>query len=311
MLVLIVIILIATLIYSIINSIIELGKHLNRVHLRKCFAEEYHISELPEYAELVKNESGYDKSYTLAYPRWSFSNKDGTADNRRGRNEIIWRPSHLYLGSYLISTSRPDDMIDLVDMLRSSGSIIDPCNEEIYKYKTLLKRRELLNSNMTVKKIVSHYQDNPTGFEELCARMFKNLGYTTRVTPPTNDGGYDIWMKNEKGDYLVECKCYSISHKIGRPALQKLVGANVVENARKMLFITTSDFTPGALEYARECGVITINCNGLMRLLRQSGLIADEDVSLTYKDWKLDVDDLEPHIPKDIYSYYFKRKHRI
>ena len=306
--VLIVIFLVATLIYSII----ELGKHLYSIHLRKCFAEEYHISELPDYARLAKNESGYDKYYTLAYPRWAFSNKDGTADNRRrGHNGIIWRPSYLYLGRYRISTSRPDDMIDLVEMLRAAGNEISQCKEEIYKYNTLLEKRELLNSDITVKEIVDYYKDNPTGFEELCAMMFRNLGYTTRVTPPTNDGGYDIWMKNEKGDCLVECKLYSISHKIGRPAIQKLVGANAVENARKMIFITTSDYTPGALEYARECGVTTINCNELVRLLRQSGLVADEEVSLTYEDCKLDVEDLEPHIPKDIYRHYFKRNQGI
>lgn len=54
-----------------------------------------------------------------------------------------------------------------------------------------------------------------------------------------------------------------------------------------------------------------INLNRLMRLLRQSGLVADEEVSLTYEDCKLDVEDLEPHIPKDIYRHYFKRNQGI
>ena len=294
------------LIFVIVFSLIRLGRHLYREHFRKCFIQEYHISEFPEYAALEKNDSSYDQYFTLSYPIWAFSNRDGTADHRRrGRNRILWRPSYLYLGRYLLSTSRPDDMLDLVDMLRSAGNTIRQCDEEVYKYNTLLEKRKLLNSDITVKKILSYYKDNPTGFEELCARMYRNLGYTTRVTPQTNDGGYDIWMKNEKGDCIVECKCYSISHKIGRPAIQKLVGANAVENAQNLIFITTSDFTPNALEYARECGVTTINYNGLMLLLQKSGLIADENVSLAYEDWKLDVVDLKPNIPSDIYRRYF------
>ena len=48
-----------------------------------------------------------------------------------------------------------------------------------------------------------------------------------------------------------------------------------------------------------------------MRLLRQSELVADEEVSLTYEDCKLDVEDLEPHIPKDIYRHYFIRNQGI
>ncbi|WP_195634996.1 restriction endonuclease [Blautia massiliensis (ex Durand et al. 2017)] len=65
--------------------------------------------------------------------------------------------------------------------------------------------------------------------------------------------------------------CYSIGHKVGRPNIQKLVGANNVVLADKMIFITTSDFSGVAISYAEEVEVKLINGNKLMELLHKQG----------------------------------------
>ena len=47
----------------------------------------------------------------------------------------------------------------------------------------------------------------------------------------------------------------SLDNKIGRPLIQKLDGANRTVHADKMIFITTSDFSVAAIEFAQEANV--------------------------------------------------------
>ena len=91
------------------------------------------------------------------------------------------------------------------------------------------------------------------------------------VTPPTNDGGYDLIGKTSKGETLIcECKCYSPNHSVGRPLIQKLVGANETVRAQRMFFITTSRFSAEAIEYARQTGVGLVDGKTLVEWCRQA-----------------------------------------
>ena len=52
---------------------------------------------------------------------------------------------------------------------------------------------------------------------------------------------------------IVECKCYnSTNESVGRDAVQKLVGANAIVQAQRMIFVTTARFTDAAVEYAQS-----------------------------------------------------------
>ena len=124
------------------------------------------------------------------------------------------------------------------------------------------------------------------------------------MTPKTNDGGYDIFLRQGKETGIVECKCYSVGHKVGRPEIQKLVGANVIQQANKMLFVTTSSFTPEAREYAKETDVTLISEQKLLSMLQKYGFPKDK-IKVRRKEWQLTVQDLQDFIPQDIYWDYF------
>ena len=133
-----------------------------------------------------------------------------------------------------------------------------------------------------------------------------NIKNIAKLTPPTNDGGYDISLTRGGEKTIVECKCYSIGHKVGRPNIQKLVGANNVVLADKMIFITTSDFSGAAISYAEEVEVKLINGNKLMELLHKQGFIEKEKVKINVMECQLETADLYPYVPRDIYESFFE-----
>lgn len=275
--------------------------------IKRNFSKLYGIEKLPKSIKVRKKSNEKRKNYYyLKYPYWSVSKKDGTADRRVKKNSIIWEKSKLYVDNYLIFSKRPYDLVGVVKRLRLQGTKIDLCKEEKRKRANLLKKKEVFAHNSDIQKIIDYYSEKPINFERLCLELFESLGYVAKLTPPTNDGGYDILLNKGAEKTIVECKCYSIEHRVGRPSIQKLVGANNIVLADKMLFITTSDFSVAAISYAEEVGVELINGNKLMELLDKQGFIEKEKVKLNVMECQLEIADLYPYVPRDIYESFFE-----
>ena len=275
--------------------------------IKRNFSKSYGTGKLPRSIKVRKESNEKGKNYYyLNYPYWSVSKKDGTADRRVKKNAIIWEKSNLYVDNYLVFSKRPYDLVEVVRRLRSQGVKIDLCKEEKKKRAELLKKKEAFAHNNDIQKIIDYYSEKPTNFEGLCSELFESLGYAAKQTPPTNDGGYDILLSKGAEKTIVECKCYSIEHRVGRPSIQKLVGANNIVLANKMLFITTSDFSVAAISYAEEVGVELINGNKLMELLDKQGFIEKEKVKINVMECQLEIADLYPYVPRDIYERFFE-----
>lgn len=100
---------------------------------------------------------------------------------------------------------------------------------------------------------------NPRDFEVFIANIFSDNGYSTKVTQYTGDGGKDIIIKKNGITYYVECKHWESA--VGRPELQKLVGAAVGSNVSDLIFISTGGFNVNAINYANS-----LNSNGNVHL---------------------------------------------
>jgi restriction endonuclease len=86
-------------------------------------------------------------------------------------------------------------------------------------------------------------------FEELVAEIWRNLGYETELTARTKDGGRDIIAVRKfeaSVRFLIECKRYNPSHKVGVELVRALYGVKMHEKATKGILATTSTFTRGA-----------------------------------------------------------------
>jgi hypothetical protein len=95
----------------------------------------------------------------------------------------------------------------------------------------------------------------PRQFEVLITELLNRQGFSTKLTPPTNDGGRDVECQRDGESLYVECKLFAPTAKVGRPHIQKLVGAMAADGIKKGIFAATCGFTAQAREYAVKAGI--------------------------------------------------------
>lgn len=100
------------------------------------------------------------------------------------------------------------------------------------------------------------YQLSSRKFEEVVAEIMIRMGYAIELTPSTHDGGKDIYVahKNNLGSflYLIECKQYSPTQKVGVKVVRDLYGVVSSENATCGIIVTTSYFTKPAKDFQEK-----------------------------------------------------------
>lgn len=83
-----------------------------------------------------------------------------------------------------------------------------------------------------------------------------------KVIAQSNDGGIDgIINQDPLGASAVylQVKRYAEQNVVGRPVIQGFYGALASINADQGVLITTSSFSKGALEFARNQGIVLID----------------------------------------------------
>lgn len=271
--------------------------------LQAEFCNNYGIDELFPSVRIYKLEQpAVHNWFTLQYPSWLYSKQDGCRDARRSGNRILWKNSLITIGNYNLVSKYPFDIVKTVQKLRLAGNTIDLCDEEIAIYQDLLQRRNRVIELNNALSIYEQFQNDPVQFEYFCARLFESQGYRCQVTPPINDGGYDIAFSKglEKG--IIECKCFKPGNNVSRPAVQKLVGANM-NDVDRLIFITTSSFTGAAIEYAAQKNVELIDGKKLLTMISHNSCHDSRKISPS--EYHLQVSDLKRYVPFDIYNAYF------
>ena len=131
---------------------------------------------------------------------------------------------------------------------------------------SILKRLTVNSTELTLHELGSHlkrrYRDvyhlDWRVFEELIADIYGGLGYETRLTAKTRDGGYDIMLsENSSGEQIVvECKRYRESRKVGIEIVDRILGVQLRHQIPKARIVTTSTFTSGAQAAASEAAQV-------------------------------------------------------
>ncbi len=119
----------------------------------------------------------------------------------------------------------------------------------------------------------------PTEFEKLVVKLLLKMGYgdgseeSGKVTQQSNDGGIDGIIKEDQlgfSQIYIQAKQWAPDQTVGKPEIQKFVGALQGQQAQKGLFITTARFTAGALQYAGNllgAKIVLVDGPALMRLM--------------------------------------------
>jgi restriction system protein len=140
-------------------------------------------------------------------------------------------------------------------------------------------------------------ESSPTFFEQLVVDLLVKMGYggsrqdAGRAIGRIGDGGIDgIINEDRLGSDVIYIQAKRWDVTVGRPEIQRFAGALQGQRARKGVFITTSEFSKDAQEYASRIDSRIILIDGA----RLANLLVDYNVGVSlvgaYEVKKLDLD---------------------
>lgn len=163
---------------------------------------------------------------------------------------------------------------------------------------TLEESYRELNQSLADDLLVRILEVDPYAFEQLVVDLLIQMGYGklqyhSRVTPKSGDEGIDGIVSADKLGFdsiYIQAKKYA-SGTVGRPEIQKFVGALAGQGAQKGIFITTSQFSKEAVEYAEKnlnYKLVLVDGNRLAELMIEYEL--GVSVESVYKVKRIDSD---------------------
>ena len=158
-----------------------------------------------------------------------------------------------------------------------------------------------IKQNVQSQILTTVLSKQPQEFERLVVKLLQAMGYGGEiknsgvVTKLSNDGGIDGVIKEDVLGFnhiSIQAKRYSIGNNVQRHEVQSFVGAVAGTPSKKGVFITTSDYTKGAMEYVESLNgsptIILINGQQLTKYIYDYGLGLQTEKVL--KVMKMDMD---------------------
>lgn len=186
------------------------------------------------------------------------------------------------------------------DGKKSSQHTSDQSEEEKTPTEIMNAAFDKVNASLASELMDMIMALEPTGFETLVVKLLLKMGYGNgiedagKVTRATGDGGIDGIIKEDQlgfNNIYIQAKKWSADHKVSRPELQKFAGALQGEKATKGLFITTTEFTKDAKEFAANLlssNIVLVDGNQLTKLMIKYNL--GVAVEQTYEVKRIDSD---------------------
>ena len=157
-------------------------------------------------------------------------------------------------------------------------------------------------NNELVEELMSEIMKiSPYDFEHLVVKLLIEMGYGTMeenkdaVTPKSNDEGVDGIVSADKFGFdfiYIQAKQWKKDNLVSRPEIQKFIGAlATTQGATKGIFITTSDFTKGAIEVVAkqtQNKIVLVNGKQLAKLMIEYNL--GVSTIATYRVKRIDSD---------------------
>lgn len=178
----------------------------------------------------------------------------------------------------VFNTGKPKDESKFVESASANSETPDELIAGGYKQLREALAIELLDRIKTV---------SPSRFEELVVELLLKMGYggtqedAGQVVGKSGDGGIDgIINEDRLGLDVIYIQPKRWEADVGRPEIQKFVGALAGNKANKGVFITSSGFTKEAKGYASQVNHRVILIDGPML----AELMMDYDLGVSTKD---------------------------
>ena len=155
--------------------------------------------------------------------------------------------------------------------------------EESPQEQLELSIREI-NSSLCDSLMSELLKMSPYDFENLIVRLLIKMGYGTlkqnemAVTPKSGDEGIDGMVSADKFGFdsiYIQAKKWRSDSTVGRPEIQKFLGALAGQGATKGIFITTAHFSKEAIAFAEKQlhqKIVLVDGNQLTELMIEYNL---------------------------------------
>ncbi|MFP3462754.1 restriction endonuclease [Arthrobacter globiformis] len=160
---------------------------------------------------------------------------------------------------------------------------------------------QLLRADLATDLLKRLQERHPDFFEEAVVKLLLTMGYggaenRGRRIGGSGDGGVDGVIDQDAlglDQIYIQAKRYAPDITVGREAFQSFVGALAGRGATRGVFITTSRFSAGAIEYAKSIPtrIILINGKQLTELMIRHGV--GVQIAKTYTVAEIDEDFFE------------------
>ena len=144
-------------------------------------------------------------------------------------------------------------------------------DEELTPEEEFDKAYQKIRNDLADELLDTILKCSPSFFEKLVLDLLFAMGYggtqreATRSIGRSGDGGVDGVIDEDRlglENIYIQAKRWQPENKVGRPQIQAFVGALTGKNARKGVFISTSDFTNDARNYVKSLNIKVVLING-------------------------------------------------
>lgn len=156
---------------------------------------------------------------------------------------------------------------------------------------------QTIRNNLATEILDKVKSCSPSFFERLVVELLVAMGYggtlqdAGKAVGKSGDGGIDGIIKEDRlGLDVIYLQAKRWEGNVSRPEIQKFAGALLGNQARKGVFITTSDFTKEAKDYVKtiSSNIILINGEELAELMIDYNV--GVSVATTYEIKRIDSD---------------------
>jgi restriction system protein len=278
------------------------GAPISLKALRERVTEQFQLSDVERHEMLpsgqqtvINNRIGWARTYLNKAGLLSIPSKGLVQITERGREALVSGPQRItirWLKQYpefgAFHGARPDNDAAIIQA--------EPV-EDITPDEQLAQAHQALSQSLADELLAQVRGASPMFFEQLVVDLMIAMGYggsrkeAGRATQQTNDGGIDGIIKEDKlGLDVIYLQAKRWSNTVHRPEIDKFIGALTRQRARKGVFITTSEFSPGAREAALGLDIKVVLIDGveLARLMVENNLGCN--VKQVYEIKQLDSD---------------------
>ncbi len=283
------------------------GKEYNFQEIIEQLAVHFNLTET-EKKELLKsgvqpvfdNRAGWARTYLKKAGLLSSPRRGVIMITPQGIDVLSKNPERIdnqFLKKFdsFVDFIKPQKNDHFKDEEEKSSSIDENATPEELLDKAYQSLRQALAFDLLNKVI----EMPPSFFERLVVDLLVKMGYggsiieAGRAIGKSGDEGIDGTIKEDKlglDIIYIQAKRWKQGNLVGRPELQKFVGALAGQGAKKGIFITTSSFTKEALEYIPKNETKIVLVDGL----QLTQLMIDFNVGCTtqrtYEVKKIDYD---------------------